>query len=725
MSEKLKFALAGNPNCGKTTLFNAITGSKQHVGNYPGITVEYKEGATKVNNAEVGIIDLPGCYSMTAYSEEELVSRNFLVDERPDVVIDVIAAPSLERNLYLAVQFLELGIPTILALNMVDELKKQGTTINSERLGEVLGVPVVETVARSGTGREKLLDAAIARAHERKGEWKPLVISYGPDLDRALGCMSEAISKEKFMADKYPASWIALKYLEEDEDVIRHGDAAGPLSEELKKQAQRVRQHCRETLGTTPEALIADYRYGYIASVLKEDVIQRDTHRERVMLSDKIDRVLTHQFLGPVVMVGVLYMIFQLTFTVGEIPMGWVEYFFGFLSDTAQSLIPEGMLRSLVVSGIIDGVGGVLVFVPFIMIMFILISILEDSGYMARVAYMLDRVFRIFGLHGCSVMPFIISGGISGGCAVPGVMASRTLRSKKEKLATLLTAPFMVCGAKVPVFIMVIAAVCPKYEVWAMLGITLGGWVAALLVAKFLRSTIISGESTPFLMELPPYRMPTFRGVMIHMWDRTWSYIKKAGTVILAISVLLWAAMTFPGLPEKDIQAFETKRAEARELYAKDTGEEAGEKLAQAIAGIDDDEAEESLRNSYAGRVGIALESVSKYAGFDWRVNIALTGGFAAKEVIVSTMATAYSLGEVEADDSGVLSDRVAADKNWNAAKGLSLIVFVLIYAPCFVTVVTIARESSWQWALFTVVFDTALAFILAVGVYQIGLHFI
>lgn len=765
MSANVIVALAGNPNSGKTTAFNEYTGSRQHVGNYPGITVEKKEGIARVDGREVRVVDLPGTYSLTAYTQEEVVARRVLVEDRPDVVIDVINAGALERNLYLAVQLVELGIPVALGLNMIDEARKQGLRIDAARLSQLLDLPVVETVARTGEGLKDLMSAAVSHGDARRGTpWKPLEISYGPDLDPVLARMVERIEAARFLTDKYPARWVALKYLESDEDIRALGRAAGPLAAELEAMAAEVARHLEATLNSYPEAVIADYRYGYISGVLRQGVMTRhDELSQRLAASDRMDRVLTHRLLGPVIMLAVLYGIYEITFAIGEYPMGWVEAFFGWMNATASAALPDGLLKSLVVSGIIDGVGGVMGFVPLIMLMFMMIAFLEDSGYMARVAYMLDRVFRLFGLHGCSVMPYIVSGGIAGGCAVPGVMAARTLRSPRERLATILTAPFMTCGAKLPVFILFVGVFFAQQEAQAMFALTLLGWGMALIVARILRSTVIKGESTPFVMELPPYRLPTLRGILIHTWERTWQYIKKAGTVILAISILLWAAMTFPQLPEDRTAAFEAQRAAI--TAQKEAAEAGGEKAAEAetadadksasgaavaeapagadqagepseaaaegeksdpfeeqLAAIDAEEAAAGLEYSIAGRVGIALESVTGAAGFDWRTNIALVGGFAAKEVIVSTLGTAYSLGEVDAEDAGSLAERIKADPHWTPAAAAALMVFVLLYAPCFVTVVAIKQESgSWRWAIFSTVFSTILAFGLAVAVYQIG----
>ncbi|WP_321532494.1 ferrous iron transport protein B [uncultured Desulfuromonas sp.] len=718
MTHSATIALAGNPNSGKTTLFNAITGARQHVGNYPGITVDRKEGSLKLNDTRVNIVDLPGCYSLSAYSQEELVARKVLLDERPDIVVDIVDATKLERHLYLAIQFFELGIPVMLALNMMDEAGKKGLHIDTKKLSQQLKCPVVETVARSGEGKQELLEQALRYAAERGGGWKPLEISYGVDLDIALNAMVEKIEENRFMTTRYPARWVALKYLENDEEIVTAGRSIGSVAFELEQIVHEVDAHCRATLNTTPEALIADYRYGLIHSILSQGIIERP-QQDRRELTDKLDTILTNRVLGPLIMFGVLYAMFQITFVVGEIPMGWLEGFFGWLGATATAVIPEGMLQSLIVSGVIDGVGGVMGFVPLIAIMFLMIAFLEDSGYMARVAYMLDRVLRMFGLHGCSAMPFIISGGIMGGCAVPGVMATRTLRSPKEKLATLITAPFMPCGAKLPVFLLLIAAFFSENEAQIMFSITLGAWAMALLVSKLLRSTIIKGEPTPFVMELPPYRLPTLRGVLIHTWERVWQYIRKAGTVILAVSILLWAAMTFPQLPDSQVNAFNQQRI-AVATHVMDM-----EQRANQFNEIDNLEAQATLHYSFAGQIGSFFEPVSQWAGFDWRTNIALVGGFAAKEVIVSTFGTAYSLGEVDPEDAAPLSHQIATDPTWNKYTAISLIIFVLLYAPCFVTVVTMAKESSWGWALFSTVFNTALGFGMAVAVYQVGTRFL
>jgi len=711
------FALAGNPNAGKTTLYNHLTGSRQHVGNYPGITVEQKEGRCLHRGQEFRVIDLPGTYSLSAYSVEELVARDLIINERPDVVVDVVDASNLERNLYLSCQFLELGVPLVIALNMVDVAEKRGVTINAQELSARLGAPVLPIVARSGKGVAELLDAILAVA-EAKARPQPVFLQYGSDIDQALTDMGPDIAACADLTAIYPQRWLGVKLLENDDQIVRKIMTAYPeAGNRLTARCEAVGQHLQQTLGVYPEAVIADHRYGYIKSIILQGVVSRKFVADRLYASDKIDKVVTHRILGPLIMAGVLYCLYTFTFSYSSVPVDWLASFFALVSRGIDTILPDGPFKSMIISGVVDGVGGVFGFVPIIMFMFFGIAVLEDSGYLARVAFMMDRIFHLFGLHGSSVMPFIISGGIAGGCAVPGVMATRTLRSPKERLATLLTVPFMNCGAKLPILTLLIGAFFSAHQARYMFLSTLAAWLIALCVAKFLRLTVFRGASTPFVMELPPYRFPTLKGLLIHTWERTWQYMKKAGTVILGISILVWAMMTYPGLPDTRTRHFDSLRQEARLTLAAD---EAG--LKKALEAIKADEALDRLRHSIGGRIGLALEQVSRYAGIDWRTNIALIGGFAAKEVIVSTLGTAYSLGAVDSKKAGSLQERLSKDPNWNPVVALAVLAFIMFYAPCLVTVVCIARESgSWKWAAFSIVFNTLFAFFLAVAIYQIG----
>ncbi|MGA7966962.1 MAG: ferrous iron transport protein B, partial [Gammaproteobacteria bacterium] len=557
MKKKITIALSGNPNAGKTTAFNAITGARQHIANYPGVTVEKKYGSVFHKGYEIEIVDLPGTYSLTAYSLEEIVARDFVINERPDLVVDIIDASNLDRHFYLATQFKELGVPLILALNMVDMAEARGMKIDYERLSEDFGAPVVPMVARSGKGITELLDAVIETV-EQEPQWKAPAISYGMDIDRALDDISALIEKSHIYDKKYPARWRALKCLEGDSQIVGLLNKDPECGPKIKEICENITRHIMATLEENPESIIADHRYGYITGISKR-VLKRQIEF-RLNASDKIDKVLTNRIVGPLCMILILYGVYSFTFWASEIPILWFERFFELLRDVVEFFVPAGIVRSLLISGIIDGVGGVLGFVPLILFMFFTIAIMEDSGYMARVAYMLDRILRWFGLHGNSVMAMVISGGISGGCAVPGVLATRVLKDPKERIATLLVVPFMNCGAKLPVYAMLITAFFSKDKARIMFLLTLLSWAFALFAAKILRSTVLKGPKTPFVMELPPYRAPTIKGLLIHSWERTWHYIKKAGTVILAFSVILWAMMTFPGLSKEQRRDFENRK---------------------------------------------------------------------------------------------------------------------------------------------------------------------
>ncbi|MBR3881354.1 MAG: ferrous iron transport protein B [Mailhella sp.] len=748
----IRIALAGNPNCGKTTAFNAFTGSRQHVGNYPGVTVEKKEGWAQHPEHKVLMVDLPGTYSLTAYSMEEIVTREVLAPadpaERPRAVIDVIDSATLERSLLLALQIRELGLPVVLACNMMDEARKVGMIIDLERLTKRFGSRAVATVARNGEGLPETLEMAL---EEGLKPCEPLTISYGPDLDPVLMQMSALIEERGILTSRYPARWTAVKLLEGDSAVrAQVEDADSDAARQMAALRAELTAHLSATHETTPDAIISDYRYGFINGVLKDGVIRKDNTRSRLAVSDAIDKVLTHALLGPLCMLGVLYFMFWATFELGSYPQGWVEDFFGFLGEMMAVALPDGLVQSLVVDGIIGGVGGVMSFVPLIMIMFVFVSFLEDSGYMARMAYMLDRVMRVFGLHGSSVMPFIIAGGIAGGCAIPGVIATRTMRSEKEKMATMLTLPLMNCGAKIPVFLMLTAAFFAENQAAIMFAITLSGWVVALIAARILRSTILKGASTPFVMELPPYRLPTLRSVVLHTWERGWMYIKKAGTVILAISVILWAALTFPALSPEQAAPYETKIAafddkiltlentidalKAQLESTKDIADAetrvtaktdvlaklnealmASEELTAQKEEVEHELASAETRNTFGGRFGLFVEPFFAPLGFDWRTDVALLAGVAAKEAVLSTMGTAYSIGEVDPEEAESLGERLAADPGWSKTVALALMLFVLIYSPCFVTLVVLKNEAGgWRWLFFSMIFNTGLAYITA-----------
>ncbi|MGD9033820.1 MAG: ferrous iron transport protein B [Desulfobacteraceae bacterium] len=785
LKRKITIALSGNPNSGKTTIFNAITGARQHIANYPGVTVEKKYGRIKHKGYDVEVVDLPGTYSLTAYSLEEIVARDFLINERPDLVVDIVDASNLDRNLYLAVQFKELGVPLIIALNMIDVAETRGIMVDQETLSTLFGVPVVPTVARSNKGIYDLLDRIVEMALKGQ-DWQPAVISYGADIDQGLNEIEEIIKGTDAYAKRYPPRWLALKCMEGDDQIVELIKSDHEISSAVDAICAKISKHLTDTLEEAPQGIIAEHRYGHIAGITKKSVKRRI--ESRLNLSDRIDKVLTNRIIGPLIMMLILYGIYEFTFWVSEGPVSWLEVFFGWLKGMVSFFIPEGILHSLIVAGIIDGVGGILGFIPLIMFMFFAIAIMEDSGYMARVAYMLDRVLSWFGLHGNSVMALLVSGGIAGGCAVPGVMATRTLRDPKERIATLLVVPFMNCGAKLPVFAMLIAAFFAKKQAGMMFIFTLLSWSFALFAAKMIRSTVLKGPKTPFVMELPPYRAPTLKGLIIHTWERTWQFVKRAGTFILAMSILLWAMMTFPGLSEKQLKAYEEQRLGLRdsflalpevkamikdekgledldemlnsyrrgmkedfasakallknplfplaktilaEMHVQKGGKE-GELIQMEVASaylrykeqlarIDVRQNLATLKGTIAGRIGQTLEHVTSALGFDYRTNIALIGGFAAKEVVVSTLGTAYSLGEVDPEKSGSLSEKLKADPHWNSLVAFTLILFTMLYVPCLATVISIKKESSWRWAGFSVAFNLIAAYLVCLAVYQIG----
>lgn len=722
--EKYFIAVSGQPNCGKSTMFNAITGGSARVGNYPGISVDRTEGSYSGEGFTVHLVDLPGTYSLTSYSMEEVVARNVIVDEKPDAVINMLDASALERSLYLAVQIMEMGVPAVLGLNMMDEVRKKGTRIDTEKLAEKMGVPVIECVARVGEGRDELKRAGKEAA--ARGRVEPLKISYGPDLDPLVEELTALIEEKKFMTDQYVPRWLAIKYIEEDEIVVANGRKTAPdVSRQIEDKIAEVSAHIKKTLDTYPEAIVSDYRYGYINGLLK-DVVERE-NPNRLDTSDKIDTVVTHRFFGPLIMAGVMFAMFYITFTLGATPQDWVQSGFDWLGGIFDSVLPDGLIKSMLISGIVNGVGAVMSFTPLILIMFAMLVFLEDLGYMARVAYMVDRVFRFFGLHGMSVMPFVMAGGLPGGCAVPGVMASRTLRSPRERIATILTAPFMICGAKTTAYLMLIGAFFPENPTTMMFLLVFLAWVITVFACKALRLTVLKGLPTPFVMELPPYRLPTLWGVAIHTWERVWQYIKKAGTVILVISIVMWALMTFPQLSDEQNASFDAQIAKLTEESASWAGskEEVAKRLARETALIEADRGKAALDYSVAGRMSSAISPVTSLAGFPWQANIAFVGAFAAKEVFVSTISTAYSMGNVDPDtpdDSySNLQAKLAADPAWTTPAIWSVFIFMMIYVPCMVTVVVIGRETNWKWGIFSVVGPLVLAYGLSVAIYQIG----
>lgn len=699
MPKTIRVALAGNPNSGKTSLFNRLTGARQHVGNYPGVTVEKREGVCMRGVHELLITDLPGTYSLTACSMEEIVARDFILDEKPDVVVDVLDASNLERNLYLAVQIRELGVPLVLALNMSDVAKLRGIEFDLDRLSHLLGVPIVPTVAHKGIGCDKLLEAVLQILDSTSPIARP-EFSYGREIDEARRELAAMLAADGCTAGGHTPDWVSLKLLENDAQVREHVTAPDALD-----AADRSIVRIDRLLGDVPENLIAEARYGFISGACQEAV--RSTVESRHNMSDRIDSVVIHRLLGLPIFLGLMYLVFQLTFTVGAPPMDWIDAGFGGLGDFVSGWWAgdsESPLRSLLVDGVIAGVGGVLIFLPNILLLFLAIALLEDTGYMARAAFLMDRLMHTIGLHGKSFIPLLIGFG----CSVPAIMATRTLDNQRDRITTILVAPLMSCGARLPIYALLIPAFFPGHLHAPMLWlIYMIGIALAVVVAKCLRSTLFKGEAQPFVMELPPYRIPAIRGVLIHMWERAALYLKKAGTLILGISIVLWAMTSYPKPPETAEAVTIAIVPAAEEVSAEQT--EAVEQEAQA----------EALAYSVTGRVGHALEPVLEPLGFDWRIGTALIGAFAAKEVFVAQLGIVYSVGEA-GEDSEALRDRLR--DRYTPLQAFCIMLFCLISAPCMATIAVTKRETnSWKWALFQLGGLTALAYFLTLAVYQAG----
>lgn len=682
MANKILVALAGNPNSGKTTIFNALTGSHQHVGNYPGVTVEKKLGQRTYNNCEMTFVDLPGTYSLTTYSIEELVARNFIVDEHPDVIVDIIDASNVERNLYLATQLMEMNVPLVLAFNMSDIAKRRGLEFDIDKLSELLAAPIVMTVGNKAKGIDELLDV-IARTVKQGAKSTTDRLNYGHEIEEELTKLQQQMHGRMELTAKYGRRWLAIKLIEHDKEIMAKG-----FSDDLLAAAEASRRHLAAIFGDEPDMVIAERRYGFISGACQEAV--KSTTDLRHDMSDTADLVLTHRLLGLPIFIALMYLVFQLTFAIGEYPMGWLESVFAWLSRAIGGLWPPGSenaLRSLLVDGVIGGVGGVIVFLPNILLLFAAIAFLEDSGYMARAAFIMDRIMHKIGLHGKSFIPMLIGFG----CSVPAIMATRILENRRNRLTTMLVIPLMSCGARFTIYALIIPAFfAQKWRAPVLWLIYFIGIVLAIVCAKLLRKTLFRGETVPFVMELPPYRMPTFRGLLIHTWQRGWMYLKKAGTIILAVSIILWAATSYP----KPAEELTTGLTEAQ---------------AQKVR----------LQYSVTGKIGAAMEPVIKPLGFDWRIGTALIGAMAAKEVFISQLSIVYSLGEINRG-SDVLRAKLQAD--YTPLQGFCIMLFCLISAPCVATIAITKRETnSWGWALFQLTGLTVLAYVVTLVVYQTG----
>ena len=677
----VRVALAGNPNCGKTSLFNALAGTHHKVGNYPGVTVDKFEGRITHRGMEIILTDLPGIYSLTAYALDEVVTRDFMLEERPDLVIDVLDSTNLERNLFLGLQLMELGLPVVAALNMTDEAESKGIVIRRDALGAALGVPMIRTVARTGQGTKELLDAVLETASDTEARGASPIAGargprYGEEIESRIATISSAIESDPEFAAAYPARWFAVKLLERDRDAdarlaARHRDGAA-----VERIAEEARRWIGGHFGKDSEIVISEQRYGYIRGALAESVSEARARRGK-SAGEIIDSVLMHPVAGIPIFLGIMWAVFSLTFALGDLPARGLENLFAALAGAVSEALPAGLARSLIVDGIIGGVGGVFSFVPLIVILFLCLALLEDVGYMSRAAFLTDRFLHAIGLHGQSFLPMVLGFG----CSVPAIMATRTLKSPRDRIATILAIPFMSCGAKLPVHVLLAGAFFPARAGTAVMLVYLAGIVLALASTLILRRTVLKGPSTSFVMELPPYRVPTAKGILWHVWSRTWQYVKKAGTVILVSSIIIWAITTFPSPGES------------------------------ALAGSADPE---SLRLSYsaAGRIGAFIAPVLAPLGFDWKIAVASITGFAAKETVVSTLGVLYGQG-ADANGEG-LRAAIAAAPGMDASVAIALMLFILIMPPCLAALAAIRSEAGGKWLAFQIAWSLALAWIVA-----------
>jgi ferrous iron transport protein B len=681
-----RIALAGNPNAGKTTIFNAITGARQRVGNYPGVTVERREGDARHRGRRLRVIDLPGIYSLAAQSPDERVAREVLLTERPDVVIQVVDAGNLERNLYLTTQLLEMKTPLVLAFNMMDEVEHKGTRIDREQLAQLLGAAIVPTVGSREEGIAELLDAAIATADA--GQRPKVEVRYGSELDAAVAAIQSALPTGDDAGPDW--RWLAVNLLGGDGQAERWAAQAGAETALAKARSERAR--IKGLLGDDAGVLLADARYGWVRGALAETVRLRAG--EGRTTTDRVDAVLAHRVLGLPIFLLLMWLTFAATFKLGKPAMELVERAVALTGSAVSAAMPAGHeeLRSLMVDGVINGVGGVLVFLPSIMILFLMVALMEDSGYMARAAFIVDRAMHLVGLHGKSFIPLFIGFG----CNVPAIMAARALENKRDRITTILVVPFMSCSARLPVYVLLAGAFFPRAQATVVMSLYLLGIAVALVMARLLRTYVVAGPPTPFVMELPPYRLPTPKALLIHVAERAWLYLKKAGTIILAFSIAVWFLSSYP-----------------RGAAAPGTLER--------------------LAGSYAGTYGRLIAPALRPIGLgDWRIGVTLTTGLAAKEIVISTLSTLYSLDRDPAGSpSGAnpaeartqaLRDRIAADGFLTPLRAYALMTFILLYVPCLATIAVARRElGSWKWTALMIAMTVSVAYLTAGAVYWLG----
>jgi ferrous iron transport protein B len=712
IKETITVALAGNPNSGKTTIFNHITGTRQHVGNWPGVTVEKKEGLIQHNGHRLRVVDLPGTYSLTAYSVEEIVARRFLVDEKPDVVVDIVDASNLERNLYLATQLIELGVKLILALNMADVAESRGHHIDAGKLGTLLGVPVVFTVGTKNQGIKELLDKVVAVAEDRDTVSRHIHIAYGQELEKEIKKIQDVIWQDPSIGRRYSTRWLAVKLLENDGAVKERVEALGDIGSRILAQAETGRARLAQLYQDDTEMVLTDQRYGFIGGALKE--VLRVSAETKFDLSRQVDLLLTNRLLGFPIFIFFIWAMFQLTFTVGAYPMAWLDAGVGWLGGVVARVLPAGIFRDLIVDGVIAGVGSVIIFLPNILLLFFCIALFEDTGYLARAAFIMDRVMHMIGLHGKSFIPMLMGFG----CNAPAIMAARTLESERDRILTILINPLMSCSARLPVYVLLAGTFFGASAGNVIFSIYALGIALAIAMGKLFRLTLFRGESAPFVLELPPYRVPTLKSLLIHMWDRSVVFLRKMGGVILVGSMVVWFLGAFPGHPVTP--AFEPA-ARSQTALTPDPAEPSSA-WPRSAQGMEASEREKvRLERSYLGRLGRVIQPIFAPLGFDWQTSVAVLSGFVAKEIVVSTLGVLYATGSNENDENEALRRALRAS-GMTPLAAYALMAFVLTYVPCLATVGAIRRETnSWKWTAFSIAYTLTLAWVVAFVIYQGG----
>ena len=683
----INVALVGNPNCGKTSLFNIAAHAHERVGNYSGVTVDEKVGTFQYGDYTFHLTDLPGTYSLSAYSPEELYVRRHIIDKRPDIILNVVDSTNLERNLYLTTQLIDMDVTMVMALNMYDELKASGDRLDRATLTSLLGMPVVPTTGRNGKGVGTLLDTLIHVFEGHNREARHIHVNHGAELESRIDRMRQELYGHGF-SDDLSTRFLAIKLLEGDQEMAAYAQRKDDDGSVAALREETAREYERKN-GTDIEGALTDAKYAFIRGALAE-VYQKNEKRKAHALTEKIDAVVTHRWLGYPLFLLFMFVAFFCTFAIGQYPMDWIDALFGWMGQLTGRALPPGPLRSLLADGIIGGVGSVIVFLPNILILYLFISFMEDSGYMARAAFIMDKLMHKMGLHGKSFIPMLMGFG----CNVPAIMATRTIEDRKSRLLTMLVIPMMSCSARIPTYLILVGAFFSAHAAWILTGLYLLGMVMAVLMAKLFSRHVVRGESLPFVMELPPYRLPTLKAVTRHTWEKGKEYLKKMGTIILGASILVWALGYFPHHDE----------------YAT---------------------AHEQMENSYLGKIGKAVEPALRPCGFDWRQSVSLLAGTAAKEVVASTMGVLYASADEEAalqeagldSEEGSLHVSRLVRRNMTPLSAASMLIFVLLYMPCLSTVIAIKNENGkWRWALFTAFYTIALAWAASALFYQAGL---